>query len=98
VPRPDLQERLRHVVRGSRDPLDLRPPVVPTRSDEIDLVVAVDAVVADDEVARSGLDRLVATGSRDDAQPHLARALQLFRSMGANLFVGEAERLLAASA
>jgi len=40
-------------------------------------------------------ERLVVAGRRDEAQPFLARALELYRTMGAASFVQEAERLLA---
>jgi Tetratricopeptide repeat len=51
---------------------------------------------ADEAYARLTLaDRLVAAGSRADAEVFLARALELFRTMGATRFVREAERLLA---
>jgi hypothetical protein len=43
-------------------------------------------------------ERLIAAGSRPEAQPSLARALELYRWMGATAFIREAEQLLAPSA
>jgi hypothetical protein len=40
-------------------------------------------------------ERLVAAGSRAEAEPFLSRALELHRAMGATAFIQEAERLLA---
>ena len=42
--------------------------------------------------------RLVAAGRRDEAEPSLSRALELFRGMGATPLIREAEALLATSA
>jgi class 3 adenylate cyclase/tetratricopeptide (TPR) repeat protein len=40
-------------------------------------------------------ERLIADGRRSEAEPFLARALELYRSMGATAFIREAEQLLA---
>jgi uncharacterized tellurite resistance protein B-like protein len=40
-------------------------------------------------------ERLIAAGRRTDAEPFLARALELYRTMGADGSIREAERLLA---
>jgi hypothetical protein len=40
-------------------------------------------------------ERLVAAGRRDEAQPFLSRALELYRTMGATAFIRDAEGLLA---
>jgi class 3 adenylate cyclase/tetratricopeptide (TPR) repeat protein len=54
---------------------------------------------ADEVYARErAAERLIADGRRADAEPHVARALELSRMMGATRFVREAERLLAPSA
>jgi class 3 adenylate cyclase/tetratricopeptide (TPR) repeat protein len=69
-----------------------------------------DLVEAADELQRMGAgpdegysrlreaERLVAAGRRDEAQPSLDRALELFRGIGATPMILEAERLLAPSA
>jgi class 3 adenylate cyclase/tetratricopeptide (TPR) repeat protein len=55
--------------------------------------------VADEAFARTKeAEELIDAGRRDEAQPPLARALQLFRAMGAAAFLRDAERLLAPSA
>ena len=43
-------------------------------------------------------EELIDAGRREEAQPPLARALQLYRTMGATAFLRDAERLLAPSA
>jgi tetratricopeptide (TPR) repeat protein len=50
-----------------------------------------------DEAAARALtaERLVADGRRTEAEPQLARALELYRVMGATAYVRDAERLLA---
>ncbi|MGH2679970.1 MAG: hypothetical protein ACRDG8_05725, partial [Actinomycetota bacterium] len=40
-------------------------------------------------------ERLVAAGQRAEAEPYLSRALELYRQMGATVFIRQAERLLA---
>ena len=55
--------------------------------------------VADEAFARTTEAQvLIAAGRRDEAQPTLARALHLYRAMGATAFLRDAERLLAPSA
>ena len=40
-------------------------------------------------------ERLIVAGRRDEAEPHLSRALELYRGMGATAFILRAEQLLA---
>ena len=98
--------------RGRSDEvLAVAPPDLPTRwVDAARAWAQGDVAGAADTFARIGsapdeayahltaAERLLDEGRRHDAEPHLARALELYRAMGAATFLRRAEGLLATPA
>jgi tetratricopeptide (TPR) repeat protein len=60
-----------------------------------DLFDTIGAAVEEAAARRLQAERLIADGRRAEAEPFLARALEMFREMGATAYLQQAERLLA---